>query len=430
MLAAGSGLASRAVNQLSALVCISIVRHAFGADQFGVWSICLSVLMWIGIADFGITNGLMTILSECNGSGDVSRARKALATGIVDVLGIGGILCLLASLPPVAEAFSSLFGLSAGLRVDRATLLVLAVAFVLSMLAGLMRQLYYAYQVGHVYNLALAAGGVVQALLFFGLKGAEVGIAGFLLAWTFPSLLVILVCWLLASRFCKGVGPSLGECSLASNRSLLRVSGPIFVYQLGALLVNQCQVVVLSRRAGPSFSGDYSVVMNLYLIVMGILVQATSSFVPAIHEALISGDRDWAKRSVRRMVATRMGLALLAAAGFLLLGRIVLQLWLKERAPVLGMQAWGALSLMLVASVWSSVFGELLMIFGHARAMIPAVLLNGAVTCGLTYLLVGPYGMAGVFFATGFFSAVVLSWWMPWLYRKHIASRFIAKEST
>jgi O-antigen/teichoic acid export membrane protein len=282
---------------------------------------------------------------------------------------------------------------------------------------------YAGYQRAYVGNAfllaasALSLAGMVAAVrLDLGLPGVVLAAgAGALVAsaLNFAYLTRVEMPWLrLSAR----------AVSRTAVRRLMTTSVPLFLFQGGALLVNESQILVLAHRSGLATVADYSVVMRMYLLLSSFISLGTSSFVPAFREAFERGDRAWLRRSFARMVKARLAMAVGAAALLLVAGNAALAMWLGEAALRLDARVWLGLGALMIAATWGSAYSELLTILDRIWVQVGLVVLNGACTVALTYALAPRVGLLGAVAASAAVPGLVLSWALPLVARPVLAA--------
>ena len=137
-----------------------------------------------------------------------------------------------------------------------------------------------------------------------------------------------------------GVGKStLVTGSRRALRFLVSLSLPIFLFQIGALAVNQTQTIMLAHRCDMSVVASYSIAMRNFCWSFGVVHVGTSSFVPALREAYEHGDHDWTRRAFARLLRFRRAMTTGAGCAFILLGDTLLRLWLRRYAIALGCES-------------------------------------------------------------------------------------------
>jgi O-antigen/teichoic acid export membrane protein len=217
------------------------------------------------------------------------------------------------------------------------------------------------------------------------------------------------------------VAPRWGAASRTAARRLLATSTPLFLFQLGALVVNESQILILAHRSGLATVADYSIVMRLYVLVVSFIALGTGAFVPSFREAFERGEHDWLRRGFRRMLALRMTAALAVAAVLLVVGNALLEVWLRSGAVRFPPATWGALGVLLAVATWGSAYSELLAILDRIWVQVGLVLVNGACTAGLTYALAPRFGVLGALIAAALVPLALISWVLPLVARPVLA---------
>ena len=202
----------------------------------------------------------------------------------------------------------------------------------------------------------------------------------------------------------------------------MATSVPLFLFQIGGLLVNNSQLLILAHRSGLTVVTEYSVITRLYMVVASFIVLGTASFAPTFREAFERGDVAWLRRSFRRMVALRMALALGAATVIAFAGDWVLRLWLRDTAIQFGADVWVALAALMLAATWASAYSELLTVLDHIWVQVGIVVANGLVTAALTFVLAPRYGVGGALLAVGCVSVTLTSWLLPIIARRRLGA--------
>jgi O-antigen/teichoic acid export membrane protein len=423
-LTTASGFATRIVAMAVNLVTVPIALGYLGRAQYGLWAAVTSFTTWVVLFDLGIVNGLVNAIAQANGADDREGARRAVSTAFALLVGIAAALGLAAAIALPLIDWAALF--AARGAVDATTVRWAVAAAVIPVIVALplsiVRQIYAGYQRAYVGNL-------------FSLLGSAGTLAGTLLAARLDAGLPALVAVVACSTTIAGVlnmaylfrvqMPWLRpRWSLASRESalrLLRVSVPLFLFQAGALLVSETQLIILAHRAGLALAGDYSLVLRLYVLIGSVIVLSTSAFVPAFREAAERGEHAWLRRGFTRMLVARMAMAGIAAGTVLLAGNLLLRLWLGRAAVQFDLSVWALLAVLVLAAPWATAFSDLLTIMDRVWAQVGLVLANGAATAYLTYLLAPAYGVAGALAAMTCVTAVISSWLLPVLTRPLLA---------
>ena len=420
LLTSASSLGVRLAGTAIGLVTVPIVLGYLGKERYGLWSTITTLVAWVTLFDLGIANGLVNLIAREHGRDDRPGAARHLSTALALLLSVavafGVALALLSGRVPWQSVLAVRGAVDAE-TVRRAVVAALGM-FAIGLPLSVVPQIYAGYQKTYLANLftlggmlagfgallaAVHAGASLPVLVVtFGI-GALLSSAG-ALAWA----LGVAMPWL---RF-RPAAVSLQGVGTLMSRSL-----PIFLFQVGALLVNETQVIILAHRCDLAVVADYAIAMRLYLLFMSLMQLSTQSFVPSFREARERGDHDWTRENFRRFVGVRMLLAAGGGAVLILAGNPLLRLWLRRTDLQFSPWLWSAMAVVMVASTWVGAYGELLTIMDRLWIQVALVFANAAVTVALTWWLAPSLGVLGVIIASGAVTVLCFTWAMPPLAR-------------
>ena len=425
-LSTASAFASRGVGIVANLVTVPIVLAQLGRTQYGLWAAISSLTAWVTLFDFGVINGLVNALAQAHGADDRAAASRSVSTALALLLVVAAVLGAAAAIALPSVDWSGLFA-ARGVATDSDVRWAVAAAFI-PVIVGLplsvVRQIYAGYQQAYVGNLFAALG---SALTLIGTVAAVHSGAGL------PTLVAVVgaattaaaalnFAYLFAHQM-PWLRPQRALISRAAAVRLMRVSGPLFLFQVGALVVNETQLLILSHRTSLATVGDYAVVNRLYMVLGSFMALSTAAFVPTFREAAERGEYAWVRRSFRRMVTLRLLVAVGFASAVLLGGNVFLRFWLRGAAVQFGPDVWGALAVLIVSATWVTAFTDLLTVLDRVWIPVALVTVNGIVTALLTYWLAPTYGVAGTIASVACVTVLVSSWLVPLLTRPVFAEK-------
>jgi O-antigen/teichoic acid export membrane protein len=385
-----TGMAIRMVGSLLALFSVPIVLTYLGKERFGLWAIVTTLVAWVSLFDLGLANGLVNMLSAANGRGDRAEAGQYLSTAFVALLAMACVLALAVLFSITTIPWSTLLGANGA--ADESTIrwsvgAALAL-FVISLPFSVTQQVYAAYQRTYIWNGFVLSGSVLG---FAGL------LSGVWLRVSMPMLIVVngiagplatIAAYAYATRkSMPWLRPAFGKVSQAALRSLLSRSIPIFMYQVGALVVNETQSILLAHRCDLAVVASFSIGMRFYLLFIAVVQIGTNSFIPALREAFDRGDRDWTSQAFARLLHVRIIVASITGLALILLGNSLLWYWLHRTDLILGKGVWTAMAFLMIGAMWGSSYAELLSIMDRLWVNVLAVFTNGALALLLTYYL-------------------------------------------
>ena len=417
---------ARGFGMAVSLVTVPLALSYLGKEQYGFWSAITSLITWVVLFDFGIANGLVNSVAQAYGKDDPQAAGGYVSTAFFVLTAIALSLAILIAGVLHRVPWDSVFAVR-GLVDHRLVEWSVAAAIapvVIGMPLSVVRQIYAGYQKSYVANLFLMAGSLATLVgMVLGIRfGAS--LPGLIFVFGGAGLGVSLLNLLhIAKVEMPWLRPRLSLVSQRAMRRLLETSVPLFLFQLGALLVNNTQLVLLAHRSGLATVAEYSILMRLYALLGGLIILSTGSFVPSFREAFERGDHTWMRQGFKRMLALRMAMATGSAVILMIAGDWLLGIWLGDVEIRFGFPVWGALAVLMVATTWVTAFSDLLTIMDRIWIQIAFVLVNGLSTVGLTLWLAPQFQVLGAVVAFGFVTVSLLSWSLPLSARVILAVR-------
>ncbi|MEI7703042.1 MAG: oligosaccharide flippase family protein [Deltaproteobacteria bacterium] len=415
VLSTGASLAGTAVTTLVGLAIVPLLVSRMGKDFYGLWATVFSLTPWIALLDMGMVGGLVVAIAEANGRDDREGAAAGFSSAFFS-LALAGVLASVALAAVVAFApWESVVHLPAGLSRSSVTAGVALVGAVaaLSLPLGLVTQAWTGYQKAFVAT-SFTAGG---SLLSLALLVAAVRLGGspfaVFAAGSLAGFVAGLASLAFLSRAMPWMRPSPRRVSRPAFRRLLGTATPLYLFQIGSLLVNQSQRPVLSASAGLGVTAEYDLLARIYVLAITLITVSSASFAPTFRESLERGDGEWMRKTFWRLVRLRMAAAAALCLGIVLGGNAVLRLWLGRQDFQFALPVWLTLAALILAAVWASPFFELLTILDRIWPQVAVVLVQGPLTVGLTWYLGSRYGVLGALLALVTPTVVVSGWVIP-----------------
>jgi len=408
-----SGLAAKLIIALIGLVSVPLTIHYLGKEQFGLWMVVSSLVIWMQIADFGIGNGLTNALAEAHGRDDHGAANGYFSASIAATL-VMALFC-----------FAIIYSLSLWLpwniiinlhKDDLAPLaaqcfLAAGMVFVVNIPLSVASRALIAYQCGYLASatqilsaFASLAGLFVAIMmkldLFWLVVLSSSGqLIGHLLAF---GILLKILPWL---RFHR---------KFITGQALRRIADssiPLFIFQIGALSVNQLVNIVIVQVGTLEMVADYNVVLKIYILVFTVGISISAPFYPAIREAYEKHEAIWVMNALNRVLFVRLAVLLPAGICLLFTGDLIIQLWIHM--PIesrFGFMGWLAFLLSLLFAATSSTLGEILTSLDDIWPQIKIVFLSAVVVLTSMVILIPKIGLAGVFFAMAISTLYPILW--------------------
>lgn len=404
-----TSLFAKLITSLLGLITVPLTINYLGKEQFGLWMIVSSLIVWMQLADFGVSNGLTNAISEANGKDDKQSAQAYVSTSIAVLTAISIVLIIpltiIAFLLPW-ETILKLPSVDLSILASRC-FFIAGIAFTVNIPLSVFSRIFIAYQRSYIPNLMQILSAIISLI-------------GILIAIKLNLGLVILVLLLSVAPITSNIlmfiilKSKLPWCCF--KRSMIRMDAwkrvaqssiPLFGYQICSMFITNFVNIVIARLGSLDMVADYNILFKVYLVIFMVGSSCSASFYPAIREAYEKGEILWVRSSIRKLIIWRLTPVLLLALPMIFFGDKLIKLWIKQGlSHQNGMVGWIFFLLcLLIYSLFSSM-SEIMMGLDDINAQTIALLISTVLTIISYYILIPEYGVMGVFLAN--FVGIVL----------------------
>jgi O-antigen/teichoic acid export membrane protein len=428
-LTTATAMMAHGLGVFTGLAWVRLSLSYLGKERYGLWMAIGSIVAWANLADLGLARGMQNHLSEANGRDDRDLASRYVATGLVSLTLLALALAVIVAPLIFVVPWSSVLNVNNPSLGEEARYVVAAAfaCFLLEFPISLVPTIYAAYQRGYIANLFNILGRLVSLGTLIGVTRLRMSLPILILATGGSGILISLFNFGYVLKEMPWLRPRLRFVSLRTLRRLAGTSVALFVFQIGALLINETQNLIIARRLGLSQVAEWSVFSRVHLLPAIFIQMIDTPLIPAFREAHVRGERDWLRIAFWRVTKLKMVLALGGAGLYLVFGNLAATL-LSGQSIVFSRDIWLASGFLLVVAVWNVSFNDLMIAVDRLRLLVLTVLVNGLVTPVISYVLAPRLGLLGVILATPVFSLAVSAWLLPLACKDLIKSRPVVSD--
>lgn len=201
---AGIAMFAKALYLATRLCVPPLVLAHITLAEYGLWTACFVLIMYIGLSDAGFSNVYVRYSARYHAAGDVGGINRLLSTGVFLLSAIA--LAVLAGVWALLPAILDFLKIAATQR-EQATVLVMGAAamFLLDLTLGAYCYLLHGLQRIKEEQKVAIAGYLLELLLIFVFLRAGFGVYALLLAFTLRYAWSLLAFMRLAHRFLPGL---------------------------------------------------------------------------------------------------------------------------------------------------------------------------------------------------------------------------------
>lgn len=410
------------------LVSIPIAMRVLGIEEFGVYAAITLAVGMIDMLHVGIGPALTREISRAVAKNDRKRERAVFATCVILSTALTLVAAVVASLLlwhiPIPRLFGQEFAplqdvMFRAAWIGIAILVIEAICITFEMARdGYMETRY---------NNAWGAGGnVFSALLLLG------GI------WFFPSIEFLLIAVngsIVAAKLGNTIHflcqrrylfPKFSLFRFGMVPELLKDSLRFSVtYILAAIVEYNLMSWMIGKIAGPDAVAVFNVMITIHFSLTGLIGMFTKPIWPAIMDAFERCDHSWISATARKLRLIAVGFALLAGAGLVSVGPVLLPLWAGDElknvpeAFQLDRLTLFAFSLYFLFHIWRHIHQTLALGVGKINSVVCVVLAEAMIVVSFaSFALVRTGELSMVYFGISASLAMIGAWLFPVVFRE------------
>lgn len=239
-----------------------------GLENYGVWTVALSVINWILFFDFGISNGMKNQIAKNIKEHDNEKLKEIVSTGYFSIFILLIFFVAFIYITSFIVDYPSLILNEANLNHDsRLAIYISSVFVVLNFFFGAVNQIANACQKSYVSNLNQFLVGIVLNLIF-ALLTTKITLIQMSYLWGGVILfvnIIISVCFFLRE---KVLTPNYKYIKIAEISSLLSLSGKIFILQIIILFIFSTDRVLLTKFLSATDAAIYDIYYRIFSVIV------------------------------------------------------------------------------------------------------------------------------------------------------------------
>jgi O-antigen/teichoic acid export membrane protein len=395
-----TGIISKAITGGLGLFSVTLAIGYLGKEQYGLWIALTGLVAWMQLTDFGLLNGLPILLSEAYGKDDKKLTAEYAATGLYVSLFLCVIGCLASLL------FIPMINIGAILNINDFQLtktaeiafIFVLIGFFTSLPFSVIQKLLYSFHLNHYNNYYYSVFSILNILSLILCIKLGFRLEYLILVTSVGPLLANIGLVMILYKKLPWLSLSIRNFKYQRVARLARSSILLFIFQIGALCVNQFVYIIMARKGGLELVADFNVINKIYIFIYGIGTALTLQIYPIVGSLWVKQQYKWIRKAIIRAILIQVSIVLIISIPFLIDGNYLVKLWTtKGLTYELSKLGWIIFVLFMVVTTIGNVFSETLKILDVIRPQIFIVFTNAIVLNATLYFLIEKYQLRGVF---------------------------------
>lgn len=381
---------------------IPLLLHTLDTVNYGIWLTLTSIVVWIGMFDIGLGNGLRNKLSEALARNDIKRGRELVSTAYG---------CIFAFIGSVSIIFISVYRFLPWNEILGATdknidgldslVLIVVLSFCLQFALGLLNSILFALQHPAISSLITMLGQLISfCAVYLMAKVFEINslfVLGSVISVIPPTVLLISSIIIFTTKY-RYLSPSVFMFRKLHILSIFSIGIKFFFLTIITLVLYQTNNLIITHTVNSAAVVDYNISYKLVHILPMIFGIICTPIWSATTEAYTLGDLNWIKRINRKLLKianlfTLGGIALIAVSPY------IYQIWLGKNDLNIQYSTTSLIFLQATFFIYYQCYGYILNGIGKLKAQLVFTSVLAILYIPVAIMLGKLWGLNGVLIA-------------------------------
>jgi O-antigen/teichoic acid export membrane protein len=329
--ALASGYLMMGANVFYTLMSVPLALHYLGKKEFGLWALATTIGSYLTVVDFGLGASLARILVDHKDHPHDGKYGGMIKTGLL--VGLAQGMIILFGGGGLAHFAGAWLGVEIRLQTQFKWLITgLCAVLALGSVFRTFSHILSAHQRSDISNYS-------QTILFFLSLGVMwlgfatgCGVYSILLAQAFTVIITIFTNMAACLRL--GLLPSRnfwGQPSWREFKHVFAFGNDIFLYTLGAQLINFSQNILLTRLIGLDAVAIWSICTRVFILLQMAIYRIFDYSSAAFAEMMVRGERAKLASRFRQVTVVSASLSVAAASIFAVCNSAFVNIWTNGR---------------------------------------------------------------------------------------------------
>jgi len=401
---------------LNFFVAPYVVRH-LGNEQYGVWTIVLSLTGYLGLLDLGVRGAVTRYTARYHARADHNRTNETTSAAMATFL-LTSLIALVVSVVLAVFVIQHLKMPAHNIFAARVVLLVTGVNICVSLVNGVYGGVLVGLQRFDLTNSIEILNSAARAVIVILALHSGFGIITLAFVQLFFTVTRFVASYHLAHHYYPELQVRPLKADRVNLKSVFSFSFFTFLMQVSASLIYASDNVLI---------GAYLPVASVtFYAIGGNLVEYARSMVSGISQAIsplassLQAKEDFAglQRLILRSSQLGSMVALPVAITFILRGSHFVGLWMGPQYADLSGKVLAVLAGTILLHAGNTPTGGIMLGLGKHRPIVPALLVEGILNLSLSVILLKRMGVLGVAFGTLIPSVATSLFFWPWYVRR------------
>lgn len=394
-----SSVSFKAISVLMGIALVPLLLNKLGEENYGIWSLLLSLVQWVSLMDIGIGNGLRNKLTESLAANKIKDAREYVSTAYYLMSSIAFFLIIILLPLFFLIDLNQILNSKNLLSVTEARWIMMM--FVYSMLIyfvlSLLNQVMNAVQRNSLTAISPIVTNVFFIAVIYFFSPSQNGRLLFVsITYCLSLILSIIIASYFFYKAYSNLIPKFEFFKKDKVKSLLSLGGKFFIIQITVIIIFSTDNVIITQLFGPKFITVYNIPFIVFNNIAMLANIVMMPFYSSYTEAYTKGNLDWIQSKIVLLCKLIIPFIFVISIVIYFFSDII-KIWIGNSLEIPSYLPF-LIGLYSVVSVWNNIFGSVLGSIGKINLGMYSTIFQGLLNVPLSIYLARDcgFGLNGI----------------------------------
>jgi O-antigen/teichoic acid export membrane protein len=400
------------------LVTTPLILHSLGKNDYGIWFLFQSIILWLGLARFGFDTTLIRDLAAIREKPVGEETQTLVSSTFYTSFLV--LIVLAVSIFSMSQIFGNGFDFGVDKNIlFKNTFVIVFVIFVFQFLGSSLESLFYSRDMFYRRNIICVVRNIFQFALIIGVYSLNklnlIGLAAIVMvAACFEFIALLLV-----ARKIWGFFPSVKKFDLNVIKKMVRPSSGYFVISIAGLVIFRSDNFLIAAFLSVEEVAVYAISYYLLDYTMRFIWNFGELLSPRLSACYYNNQISELKSVFWKMNLVTVSLALAGGLAIYFLGFWFLKIWVSE-ANFVPLNVLRVFAFTLFFQCVTKACAVFIKAIGKHQPIAWVSCLEAVLKIGVSIVLAQNYGMLGIALGTLIAHLLTTGWFIPYLALKII----------
>lgn len=316
-------------------ITIPILINHLGTEEYGIFVTLISVVGFLGFADFGLGFGIQNKLPEYIVTKSDSKINNIISNAFFCLIFFSILIIFIYTTSKKFNLidWSYIFNLENqdyASKIDE-SILILVITFSVGMPFALADRIFNAFQEGYYSAIWQSIGKTLVLIFILLIVRLDGGLIDLIAVTRIIDTVILVLCFLSIFKLKKFIKfPSISNLNYHAVISLISQGSLFFIVQLSVVFMGTADNFLILNYIDPSGVTTFNILQKLSLLFILPIITFITPALAAFNDALASNDRKWITKNTKKYIIIIIFSSIILSFVFFVSCDYIISIWIQK----------------------------------------------------------------------------------------------------